>query len=326
MRLIAVVTAFGCLLASVPLVRAQQETVADYPNRPVKIIVTVAAGGGIDTVTRIIAEQLRQTLGQPFIIENRAGAGGNVGAEAVFHAKPDGYTLMASSPTPLTIVRALYSTLNFDPARFEPVALMGRIPNVLVVRRNFPATTAAEFMSYVNEHPGKLTYASQGIGTASHLTAELFMKVTGAKLIHVPYKGTSLALTDLVAEHVDLSFIQLASAYELHKAGTARILATATDKRLEALPDIPTFAEIGLPDVESETWNALSAPPNTPALVIAKLNQTVNQALDTGGVRKRLGELNILPGGGDPAQTRAFVQTEATRWGDIVRSIGLKAN
>src|SRR5215470_10837248 len=203
---------------------AAAQNVADYPNKPVRVIVTVPAGGGVDTATRIFAERLQQKLGQPFVLENRGGAGGNVAAETVFVSPPDGYTLMASQPAPLTSNIALYKKLNFDPAAFEPVAVMSKFPNVLLVRQDFPAKTAQEFLAYAKANPGKLNFASQGVGTTSHLTAELYMTLTGTKMTHVPYRGTGPALNDLVAEHVDLIFMELASALKLHNAGKARIL------------------------------------------------------------------------------------------------------
>src|SRR5262250_1690954 len=246
---------------------------SDYPNKPVKIVVTVPAGGGVDSVTRLFAEQLQQKLGQPFVIENRGGAGGNVAAEAVFASPPDGYTLMASQPAPITTNVALYKKLNFDPTKFEPIAVMTKFPNVLLVRNDFPARTGQEFLAYVKANPGKLNYASQGVGTTSHLTAELFVAQTGAKVTHVPYRGTGPALNDIVAGHVDFIFMELSSALKLHEAGKARILAVATDKRLVMLKDIPTMIELGLPGFISDTWNAISAPPKTPAPIIAKLNQ-----------------------------------------------------
>src|SRR4051812_15785553 len=184
LRYLALIAA--ALMATSPAL-AQQDPAADYPNRPVKIIVSVPAGGGVDTVTRIFAERLQQKLGQPFIIENRGGAGGNVGAEAVYVSPPDGYTLMASQPAPLTTNVALYKKLNFDPAQLEPVAVMSKFPNVLLVRDDFPAKTAQEFIAYAKANPGKLNYASQGTGTTSHLTAELLVAQAGLKLTHVPY-------------------------------------------------------------------------------------------------------------------------------------------
>src|SRR5213083_2221041 len=234
---------------------AQPDEAADYPNRPVKIVVSVPAGGGVDTVTRIFAAGLQQRLGQPFVIENRGGGGGNIGAEAVYTADPDGYTLLATQPAPITSNIALYKKLNFDPVALEPVAVMSKFPNVLLVRQDYP---------------GKVTYASQGPGTTSHLTAELFARATGTKMLHVPYRGTGPALNDLVAGHVDFIFMELASAYKLHEGGKSRILAVATDHRLDVLPDIPTLIEVGVPGFISDTWNAISAPPKTPAAIIMK--------------------------------------------------------
>ena len=228
-----------------------QDAAADFPNRPIKIIVCVPAGGGVDTVTRIVAEGLHQKLGQPVIVENRAGAAGNIGAEAVFTSEPDGYTLLAAQPAPLTVNPLLYKKMNFDPTQFVPVTIMTSIANVLLVRPDFPAKTAKEFIDYVKASPGKVNYASQGIGTTSHLTAALFERIIGTKLVHVPYKGTAPALNDIIASHVDFIFMELASAIKLHEAGKARILAVATSKRIPNLPDIPTLDEVGVKGFES---------------------------------------------------------------------------
>jgi tripartite-type tricarboxylate transporter receptor subunit TctC len=321
-RWLTLMTAAAALLAAGPA--SAQSTAADYPGKPVKIIVNVGPGGGVDTATRIVGERLRARLGQPFVIENRPGAGGNIGAEVVFQSEPDGYTLLSSSPSPLAINGWLYKKLNFDPAGFEPVAMMSRIPNVLVVRHDFPARSVQDFITHAKANPGKLNYASQGIGTASHLTAELFMTLTGTRLVHVPYKtGTAAALTDLVAGHVDLSFIQFSAVRELHQGGKERVLAIAADRRMEIMPDIPTMAEAGLPDVVSETWNAISAPPKTAAPIIVKLNQAVNEALREPEVLARFRELQVLVGGGDAAQTRKFVEDQRALWGKVIQAAGV---
>jgi tripartite-type tricarboxylate transporter receptor subunit TctC len=311
------------LLASVALLlagHAQAQQASDYPTRAIKIIVTVPAGGGVDTVTRLIGEKLRQRWGQPVVIENRAGAAGNIGAEAAFSSEPDGYTLMASQPAPITINAILYKKLTFDPTALEPVAIMSKIPNVLLVRPDLPAKTAQEFMAHVKANPGKLNYASQGLGTTSHLTAELFQTLTGTKLVHVPYRGTAPALNDLVASHVDLIFMELAAAKKLHDGGRAKILAVATARRLDALPDIPTMAEVGVANFVSDTWNAISAPPKTPPAIIAKLNAAVNEALKDPEMRRRFDALQLLPGGGTPAEMKTFVQQETQRWGEVIRA------
>jgi tripartite-type tricarboxylate transporter receptor subunit TctC len=303
---------------------AQQSDVAHYPSRTVKIIATVPAGGGVDIVTRLLADKLQQKFGQPFIVENRGGASGNIGAEAVSAAAPDGYTLMASQPAPLTTNAALYKKLSFDAAAFAPVAIMSKIPNVLLVRRDFPARTAQEFIAYAKANPGKLNFASQGTGTTSHLTAELFQALTGTRLVHVPYRGTGPALNDLVAGHVDLIFMELAVSYKLHEGGKARILAAATERRLPVLPDIPTMMEAGVKDFVSDTWNAVSAPPKTPAAIVARLNGAINEILETDEVRARFKALLLAPGGGTPQQMRAFVQAETRRWGEVIRAAGIR--
>jgi tripartite-type tricarboxylate transporter receptor subunit TctC len=322
-RSIVLVASVAALLALSPA-RAQQDPAADYPNRPVKIIVSVPAGGGVDTVTRIFAARLQQRLGQPFVIENRGGGGGNIGAEAAYTSEPDGYTLLATQPAPITSNIALYKKLNFDPAALEPVAVMSKFPNVLLVRQDFPAKTVEEFIAYVKANPGKVTYASQGPGTTSHLTSELFAKATGTKMLHVPYRGTGPALNDLVAGHVDFIFMELASAHKLHAGGKARILAVATDKRLDIMPEVPTLIEVGLPDFVSDTWNAISAPPKTPASIIAKLNRAINDVLEEPETKTRFRELNLMAAGGSPQDMAKLKKEETERWSKVIRDAGIQ--
>jgi tripartite-type tricarboxylate transporter receptor subunit TctC len=298
---------------------AQAQSANDYPNKPIKVVVTVPAGGGVDGVTRIVTERMRATLGQPFVIENKGGAGGNLAAESVFLADPDGYTLMAAQPSPLTTNVVLYKKLNFDPTAFEPIALMSSAPNVLLVRNEFPAKTLAEFMTYVKANSAKLNYASQGPGTTSHLTAELFNKLAGTQLVHVPYKGTGPALIDIAAGHVDLIFMQLEAAIKLHQGGKARILAVTTAKRIDALPDIPTMAEAGLKDFISDTWNALAAPPKTPQPIIAKLNAAVNEAMKTPDLQEQYRQLLLQPGGGTPQDMAKVMKEDTARWSEVIR-------
>ena len=303
-----------------------QDPAADFPNKPIKIVVSVPAGGGVDTVTRIVAEGLHKRLGQPVVVENRAGAAGNIAAEFVYTSDPDGYTLMASQPSPLTINQLLYKKMNFNPAQFEPVAIMTSIANVLLVRPDFPAKTAQEFIAYVKANPGKINYASQGIGTTSHLTAALFESVTGTKLVHVPYRGTSPALNDLIASHVDFIFMELASAIKLHEGGLARILAVATDKRIANLPDIPTLDEAGVKGFESGTWNAITAPPKTPAAIVAKLNKAVNEVLVGPEAQAHFAKINLAAAGGSPAEAKAFITKETVVWGKVIKEAKVPAN
>jgi tripartite-type tricarboxylate transporter receptor subunit TctC len=319
LKIFAVFATAASLLGASP---AYAQT--EYPVRPIKIIVCLPAGGGVDTMTRIVAEGMRQYLGQPVVIENKGGQSGNLGAEAVFQAEPDGYTLLASQPAPLTVNMVLYKKINFDPAAFMPVGIMTRIPNTLTVRTAFPAKTAQEFIAYAKANPGKLNYASQGNGTTSHLTAEMFQRATGTKLTHVPYRGTAPAVNDLIAGHVDLMFNELASSMEMHKAGRARILAVTTAKRIDEIPDMPTMIEAGLPDFISDTWNAITAPPKTPPAVIAKLNAALNAALQMPELRATILRLHAQPGGGDTKELADLIKADTVRWGDVVRAANVK--
>ena len=303
-----------------------QDAAANYPNRPIRIIVCVPAGGGVDTVTRIVADGLQKRLGQPVVVENRAGAAGNIGAEAVFTSDPDGYTLLAAQPSPLTVNPLLYKTIAFDPTQFEPVAIMTTVANVLLVRPDFPAKTAQEFIAYAKANPGKINYASQGIGTTSHLTAALFEKVTSTKLVHVPYKGTAPALNDIIASHVDFIFMELASAIKLHQAGKARIIAVATSARIANLPDIPTLNEAGVKDFQSGTWNAIAAPPKTPLAIVTKLNKAVNEVLNSPDVQDKFSKINLHAAGGTPAQAAAFIKKETQVWGEVIKEAHVPAH
>jgi tripartite-type tricarboxylate transporter receptor subunit TctC len=303
-----------------------QDVAATFPNKSIKIIVSVPAGGGVDTVTRIVADGLHQKLDQPVVVENRAGAAGNIGAEVVFTSDPDGYTLLAAQPAPLTVNPLLYKKMNFDPTQFEPVVIMTSIANVLMVRPDFPARTAQEFIAYVKANPGKVNYASQGIGTTSHLTAALFEHVTGSKLVHVPYKGTAPALNDIIASHVDFIFMELASAMKLHQADKARILAVATDKRIASLPDIPTLDEAGVKGFESGTWNALVAPPKTPAHIVATLNKAVNEVLQSPEAQDHFAKINLRAAGGSPAEAATFIKKETEVWGGVIKDANVEAH
>ena len=315
---------FMAVMASLAMLATQASAQENYPNRPIHIIVCVPAGGGVDTVTRYIAERLEKKLGQPVVVENRSGAGGNIGAEVVFKADPDGYTLLASQPAPITVNPLLYKGISFDPTKFEPVAIMTIIPNVLLVREDFPAKTAQEFLDYAKANPGKINYASQGIGTTSHLTAALLERLANIKLQHVPYKGTAPALTDLISGHVDMMFSELASAKKFSDAGRARILAVATKQRLPQLPDVPTFEEVGVKGFESITWNAISAPPKTPRDIVAKLNEAIEDVLASPEAKEHFAKLNAEAASGSPAQATAFIEKETKTWGSVIKQAGIQ--
>jgi tripartite-type tricarboxylate transporter receptor subunit TctC len=297
---------------------------AKFPDHPIRVIVAVPAGGGVDTVTRMVAAKMQEALGQPLPVENKSGVGGSVAAEYVFNQNPDGYTILASQPSPITTNPFLYKSLNYDPTRLTPVAIMSHIPNVVLVRQDFPAKTVRELIAYAKANPGKINYASQGIGTTSHLTAELFQTLTQTKLVHVPYKGTAPAVTDLLAGNVDLMFNELATSTELYKSGRARVLAVLTKKRVPSLPDIPTMEEAGVQGCESDTWNALTAPPKTPDDVVAKLNAAVGTALQAPDLLEHFAAINLSPGGGSSAEMAALVKQETKRWGDVIKAAGIE--
>jgi len=313
--------AIGLMLATTA---AGAQNAANFPDHPIRVIVSVPAGGGVDTVTRMVTAKMSATLGQTLVVENKAGAGGSVAAEAVYKDAPDGYTLLASQPAPVTTNPFLYKSLNYDPAQLTPVAIMSHVPNVILVRQGFPAKTVQELIAYAKANPGKLNYASQGIGTTSHLTAELFQTLTRTKLVHVPYKGTAPALNDLLAGNVDLMFNELATSLQLDRAGKAKIIAVLTKERVAALPDIPTIGEAGVPGCESDTWHALTAPPKTPEAVVLKLNDAVNKAMKDPELVEHYKALSIAPGGGTPAEAGAFLKAETKRWGDVIKAAGIQ--
>src|SRR5258707_1638827 len=309
--------AAAAVLLAVAPARAQQ---AQYPNRPIKIIVCLPPGGGVDTVTRLVADRLQLRVGQPIIIENKGGQSGNIVAEAVFAAEPDGYTLLASQPAPITTNPLLYKTLSFDPSRFTPIAVMTTIPNTVTVRADFPAKDLREFIAYARAHPGKLSYASQGNGTTSHLTAVMFEQATGVRLVHVPYRGTAPAINDLMGGHVDAFFNEFATSMEIHKAGKARILAVTTPMRVPELPDVPTLQEAGLAGFVSDTWNAISAPPKTPAPLVAKLNAALNEVLKAPEMQGHLSLMHLQAVGGTSQRMAEIIRADTQRWGDVIRA------
>src|SRR5436190_9118456 len=303
--------------------KAQQDADANYPERPIRVIVSVPAGGGVDTVTRLIAQKLQERLGQSVIVENRTGAAGNVGAEAVASAAPDGYTLLASSPAPLAINAALYKNLKYDGAAFEPVAVMSLSPNVLAVKSDLSVKSVQELIALATANPRTLTYASQGNGTTSHLTAELFQRVTGTRLVHVPYRGTAPALNDLVGSHVDLMFVDATAVISLHRSGSVRIVATATSERLAELPEIPTLEQAGVAGFFSTTWNAITAPPRTPEAITTLLNEEINAILGLPEIEARYRELHLIRAGGSRAEMKDFVNAERRRWEEVSRSANI---
>ncbi len=290
----------------------------DYPTRTVKIIVPFPAGGTADVMPRIIADWLSRKWGQSVIIENRSGAGGNVGAEAVAKSDPDGYTLLASPAPPLVINQNLYPHLEFDPTKFVRVVVMGRVPNALVVNPDrIKAGSIKDFIAYAQANPGKVTDATQGNGTTSHLTSELFQMMAKVKLQNVPYRGSAPALNDLTAGSVDCMFDNLGVSLQLVNAGKLKLLAVAAAKRMASLPDVPTIAET-LPGFESVAWYAIVAPAGTPAAIADKINAGVNDALRDPEVQKRFANLSAETVGGTRQETSDYFQAETTRWKNVI--------
>jgi tripartite-type tricarboxylate transporter receptor subunit TctC len=295
----------------------------DYPTRAVKIMVPFPAGGTADAMPRIVGDWLSRKWGQAVVIENRTGAGGNVGAEAVAKADPDGYTLLASPPPPLVINHNLYPRLGFDPLQFVPIVIMGRVPNALIVNPKIKANTVAEVIAEARANPGKITSATQGNGTTSHLTSEMFQMMANVKLQHVPYRGSAPALNDLVAGSVDLMFDNLGVSLSLVQAGKLKLIAVASPKRMATLPEVPTVAET-LPGFESAAWYALVAPPGTPEAIAEKINRDVNEALRDPEIVRRLAQLSAEPIGGSRAATAAYMREEVERWHNVIKAANVK--
>jgi tripartite-type tricarboxylate transporter receptor subunit TctC len=267
---------------------------------------------------------LARKWGQAVVIENKAGAGGNVGAEVAANAEPDGYTLLSSPPPPLVINQNLYPKLGFDPIQFVPVSVMGIVPNALIVNPGkIAAGTVPEFIAYAQANPGRITVATQGNGTTSHLTSELFQLMAKVKLLHVPYRGTAPALQGLLAGDVDVMFDNLGVSLALVKGGKLKLIAVGTEQRMSTLPDVPTIAET-LPGFASSAWFAVVAPPKTPAAIVAKVNADIAAAVRDPEVRKRLADLSADPVGGTVPETAAFMRAEVERWNNVIKAANVK--
>ena len=298
----------------------------DWPSKPVRIVVPFPAGGSADLMPRIVAEKLAEKWGQPVIVDNRPGAAGNIGADVVFRADADGYTLMSSPPPPLVINKLLYPRLTYDPDQFVPVSVIGAIPNVLLVHPQVGANSVAELIAIARANPGKLNYASQGSGTTSHLTAELFKTMAGGlQITHIPYKGTAPALTDLLAGQVDMMCDNLGVSLPHVKAGRIKALAVASAKRVPSLPEVPALAE-SLPGFEAVAWFGIVGPPGLPAPIAQKVSAGVAEALRDPEVLAKLAALSAEPMGFTPAQAAAYMKEETERWAAVIRAANVKVD
>ena len=316
-RCLLAALAFACAVPSLALGQ-------EWPARAVRIIVPFPAGGSADLMPRAVAEKLTEKWGQPVIVENRPGAAGNIGADAVFRAEPDGYTLLSSPPPPLVINKSLYPKLSYDPAQFVPITVIGAIPNVVLVNPKTGVNTVGELIEYAKKNPGKLNYASQGSGTTSHLTAELLKSMAGGlQIAHIPYKGTAPALTDLLAGQVDMMCDNLGVSLPHVRSGKLKALAVASRTRFRELPDVPALAET-LPGFESIAWFGIVAPPRTPSAIAEKVAAGVRDAIRLPEVQKRLADLSAEPMGLTPAETAAFMRQEVERWAAVIRTANVK--
>jgi len=295
----------------------------DYPTRPVRWVVGYPPGGPQDIVARLLGQFLSERFGQQFIIENRSGAGGNIGAEAVINAAPDGYTMLLVG-SPNAINATLYEKLNFVFLRdIVPVASIGRVPLVMEVHPSVPAATVPEFIAYAKANPGKINYASAGNGTPQHVSGELFKIMTGVNMLHVPYRGAAPAMTDMISGHVQVMFDPMPTAIEQIKAGRLRALAVTTTQRSEVLPDLPTVSE-SLPGFAADTWYGAGVPRNTPVEIVDALNREINAVLRDARVKARLADLGATVLGGPPADFGRMLADETEKWGRVVKASGAK--
>jgi tripartite-type tricarboxylate transporter receptor subunit TctC len=295
-----------------------------YPSRTVKIVIPSQPGSTTDTLARIVADQLSQKWGKAAIVENIPGGAMNIGALSVARAAPDGYTLMVAPPSPLSFNHLLYRDPGYEPTKFVPITMLAKIPNVLVVRKDLPATTLKQLIDYGKANPGKLSYASQGVGSTAHLSAAQLEARAGIKMVHVPYRGAQPALTDVVAGHVDMFFDTLATSVPLYRDNKVKLLGVADVKRASVVPEIPTISEAGLPNFKSITWFGLVAPPATPAALAEKINRDVVEILQSKEVAEMLRKISLEAGATAPAETTRFFAEETALWSKVIKEAGIE--
>jgi tripartite-type tricarboxylate transporter receptor subunit TctC len=301
-------------LAGLTAVRAQEP----YPTHVVKLVLPVLPGSTTDIVARLVASELSQKWGKPVIVENMPGAAMNIGSEYVAHAAPDGYTLLLCPPSPLAIQQLLYHDLKYDPTKFVPIVMLVKIANVLDVRPGFPAKNVQGLIAYAKANPGKLTFASQGVGSTAHLSGSELEVLGGIQMVHVPYHGAQPALTDVMAGNVDMFFDTLATSIPLYRAGQLNMLGVASAERDSAIPDVPTIAEQGLPDFRSITWFAIAGPPGLPETLADKINRDTDEILKKPEIATKLRTLQLDPMGGTRADAVKFIAGETQLWGKVI--------
>ena len=309
-----------CTALCVPVVQAQS-----WPTRPVKLVVSLPAGSSADTVARVLATRFQAAFGQPFVVENRVGAGGNIAADFVAKAAPDGYTLLVSTNAPIATNKVLYKDLPYDPEKdLEPVSLLAGAPQILVVHPSVPAKTLREFIAYARAHPGQLSYGSAGSGSAAHLSMELLKFDQKVSLVHIPYRGIPQSVNDVLGGITQATF-GIAPGVAPHvKSGRLRALAVTSLKRIDAAPEIPSVAELGFPQFEALAWIGLLAPAQTPPEILSRLNEQVQKALDTPEVAKALQAQGFQVLNGSAAEFRSLQKKEIAKWGNVIRVSGAK--
>jgi tripartite-type tricarboxylate transporter receptor subunit TctC len=290
-----------------------------FPSKPIKFIVPFPAGGINDVLARIVADKLQAKWGQPIIIEQKTGAGGNIGADLAAQAEPDGHTLFVSAPGPLAINQNLYKKLSYRPEDFVPVTVLGSVPNVTIVKKDLPVHSLKELVDYVKGNPGKVVYGSQGNGATPHLTANMFMAMTGTSMVHVPYRGETLVLQDMLGGHVDLFFGNVSAVLALWREGKLKVLAVLDKKRNAQMPDVPTTAEGGMPDLVSTGWFAVAGPPKMSPALQKQIADATIEVLKMPDVQQKFRNVGVEPVGGTPAETAAFIKEETARWGDVIK-------
>jgi tripartite-type tricarboxylate transporter receptor subunit TctC len=314
-------------IAAMALVVAPLAGAQTYPTRPVRLVVPFPAGGTTDILARAAAQKMSEAWNQQVIVDNRPGAGGNIGSELVAKSAPDGYTLEMGTVGTHAINASLYSKLPYDPVKdFTPVILVAGVPNVLVVNDALPVHSVQELIAYAKANPGKLNFASSGSGTSIHLSGELFKTLTGVQMTHVPYKGSAPALTDLMGGQVQLMFDNLPSSLGFIKAGKLRALAVTSTTRAAALPDVPTMVEAGVPGFEASSWFGILAPAGTPRDIVMRINGEVAKWLASPDARDKLSGQGAIPAGGAPEDFARHINAEMTKWAKVVKESGAKVD
>ena len=308
-------------VVAVGIARAQ---VKDYPTRPIQVIVPFAGGSASDVVTRIMLQEMSKSLGQNFVVDNRPGAGGNTGTAAATRAAPDGYTLLMSTSGPLAANKTLFKALGYDPEKdLAPISLFAILPNVIVINSKLPPKTLTEFIAYAKAHPKELNYGSVGVGSSQHLAAAYFEQITGVQLTHVPYRNIAQYTPDFLSGQVPLGFQLLPNVLGMLKSGDARALAVTSDKRMTALPDVPTAAEAGVKNYETSAWLALLAPAGTPKPIVDRIYKALAEAVKDPTVKARLTEQGAEPVSPGPEELEKFMASETVKWRDIINKAGI---